>query len=82
MAAHTDLIKSQIKTVLEVSKKVAKQSTRRAICEEIRVKLSKIMSLSHQLCQVTKVKFKHCGGEGREYIIIAYNGSVTNLYSS
>ena len=64
MATQTDSIKAQIKTVLEVSKKVAKQCTRRAISEEIKVKLSKIMVLSHQLCHVTKVKFKHCHGEG------------------
>ena len=67
LAAHTDSIKTQIKTVLKVSKKVAEECicTKRAISESIEGKLSKMDILSHQLCQVTKVKLKHCQGEGQ-----------------
>ena len=65
LAAHTDSIETQIKTVLKVSKKVAKECTRRVISESIEDKLSKMEVLSHQLCHVTKVKLKHCQGEGQ-----------------
>ena len=65
LAAHTNSIKTQIKTMLKVSKKVAEECTRRAISLSIEDKLSKMEALSHQLCQVTKVKLKHCQGEGQ-----------------
>ena len=65
LAAHTDSIMTQIKTVLKVSKKVAKECTRKTIRKGIEDKLSKIEVLSHQLCQVTKVKLKYCQGEGQ-----------------
>ena len=64
MNEHIDSIETQIKTVLEVSKKVAEDCTRKAISKSIEDKLSKVKVLSHQLCRVTKVKLKFCRGEG------------------
>ena len=64
LATHTDSIEMEIKTVLEVSRRVAKECTRHAISKRIEISLSKMETLSHQLCQVTKVKLKHCQGEG------------------
>ena len=49
--------------MLKVSKKVAEECTRKAISKSIEDKLSKMEVLSHQLCQVTKVKLKYSQGE-------------------
>ena len=82
LAAHSDSIKAQIKTVLEVSKKVAGECTRRAISKSIEDKLSKMEVLSHQLCQVTKVKLKHCQGEGELIFVICHKSTSIRLMVS
>ena len=65
LAAHMDSIETQIKTVLKVSKKVAKECTISTIRKSIEDKISLMEVLLHQFCQVTKVKLKHCKGGGQ-----------------
>ena len=64
LAAHTDSIKTHTETVLTISRRVADESTRHTISESIGASLSKMELLSHQLCQVAKIKLKHCQGGG------------------
>ena len=63
LAAHTDLIKVEVQTVLSVSRKVAEDCSIQSIKDDVVSGLLKMEALSHQLCQVTKVKLKHCEGQ-------------------
>ena len=63
LGAHTEAIKVEVLSVIDVSRKVAKECSIRSIKADIEASLSKMEALSHQLCQVTKVKLKHCQGQ-------------------
>ncbi len=63
LAAHTDAIRTEIASVLVVTKKVVEECAIQSINQNIEASLSKMESLSHQLCLVAKVKLKHCQGE-------------------
>ena len=63
LAEHTDLIKDEVQSVIGVSRKVAEECSIQYIKADIEANLSMMEALSHQLCQVTKVKFKHCQGQ-------------------
>ena len=62
LSAHTDSIKTEVGTVVRISKKVAEECIRHTISGNIRVSVSKMEVLSHLLCQVSKVKVKNCHG--------------------
>ena len=62
LTAHTDTIETKVRTILNVSRKVADECTIVSIKADIEASLSMIEALSHQLCQVTKVKLKNCKG--------------------
>ena len=63
LAVHTDSLKTEVRSVLTITRKVAEECTRHTISESIEANLSKMEALSHQLCQVTMVKLRHCQGE-------------------
>ena len=69
LAVHTDSIKTHVETVLTVSRRVADECTRHAISESIGASLSKMELLSHQLCQIARIKLKHCQGWVNVYSI-------------
>ena len=63
LVAHTDSIKVEVQSVIDVSKKVAEDCSILTIKADIEASLSMVESLSHQLCLVTKIKLKHCQGQ-------------------
>ena len=63
LSIRTDAIKTEVVTVVRISRTVAEQCTRPSISENIGASLSTMELLSHQLCQVTKVKLKQCQGD-------------------
>ena len=86
LATHTDSIKAEIMIVLKVTRRVAEECTRQTISETIGANLSKVEALSHQLCQVAKVKLKHCRGEYHSAVIcrviIMYTSKSLQLQTS
>ena len=68
LSIQTDAIKTEIGTVVKISRRVAEECTRHTISESIKASLSKMEVLSHQLCQVTKVKLKYCQGDGANFM--------------
>ena len=63
LTAHTDSIRTEIKAVLVVTRRVVQECTVQSISENMGASLSKMETLSHQLCHVTKVKLRYCLGE-------------------
>ena len=63
LAANTDAIENEVAAVVRISRRVAEECTRQIISESIGASLSKMEALSHQLCQVAKVKLKHSQGK-------------------
>ncbi|XP_064384780.1 uncharacterized protein LOC135333688 [Halichondria panicea] len=60
LTAHTDSIRTEIKAVLVVTRRVVQECTVQSISENIEASLSKMETLSHQLCKVAKVKLRYC----------------------
>ncbi|XP_064385076.1 uncharacterized protein LOC135333972 [Halichondria panicea] len=60
LTAHTDSIRTEIKAVLVVTRRVVQECTVQSISANMRASLSKMETLSHQLCHVTKVKIRYC----------------------
>ncbi|XP_064385250.1 uncharacterized protein LOC135334123 isoform X3 [Halichondria panicea] len=62
LTAHTDSIRTEIASVLVVTRRVVEECTVQSISENMGASLSKIETLSHQLCHVAKVKIRYCLG--------------------
>ncbi|XP_064384980.1 uncharacterized protein LOC135333886 isoform X2 [Halichondria panicea] len=60
LTGHTDSIRTEIGAVLVVTRRVVEECTVQSISENMGASLSKMKTLSHQLCQVTKVKLRYC----------------------
>ncbi len=63
LTVHTDSIRTEIASVLVVTRRVVEECTVQSISENIGANLSKMEALSHQLCLVAKVKLRHSLGE-------------------
>ena len=63
LAAHTDSILAEIASIVVVTRRVVDECSIQGISENIAAGLSKVETLSHQLCLVAKVKLKHCQSE-------------------
>ena len=63
LTAHTDSIRTEIKSVLVVTRRVVEECTVQSIRANMRASLSKMETLSHQLCMVAKVKLRNCLGK-------------------
>ncbi|XP_064384971.1 uncharacterized protein LOC135333882 isoform X4 [Halichondria panicea] len=57
---HTDSIRTEIASVLVVTRRVVEECTVQSISENMGASLSKMETLSHQLCMVAKVKLRNC----------------------
>ncbi|XP_064389780.1 uncharacterized protein LOC135337741 isoform X5 [Halichondria panicea] len=66
LTGHTDSIRTEIASVLVVTRRVVQECTVQSISENMRASLSKMETLSHQLCQVTKVKLRYCLDQSEE----------------
>ncbi|XP_064404111.1 uncharacterized protein LOC135349511 isoform X2 [Halichondria panicea] len=60
LTGHTDSIRTEIASVLVVTRRVVEECTVQSISENMGASLSKMETLSHQLCQVAKVKLRYC----------------------
>ncbi len=63
LTAHTESIQTEIVSVRGVTRKVAEECTIQSISDNIGASLSKMTSLSQQLCQVARVRLPSCQGE-------------------
>ncbi len=63
LRAHIDSIRTEIASVILLTRKIVVECTVQIIRKNMEASLSKMELLSHQLCQVTKVKVRHCQGE-------------------
>ncbi len=61
LAALTDSIRTEIESVLVVTRRVVEDCTLQS--ENIGANLSKIDDLSRQFCMVARAKRRHCQGE-------------------
>ncbi|XP_064385072.1 uncharacterized protein LOC135333968 isoform X2 [Halichondria panicea] len=66
LTAYTDSIRTEIKAVLVVTRRVVQECTVQSISENMGASLSKMETLSHQLCHVTKVKLRYCLDQSEE----------------
>ncbi|XP_064388722.1 uncharacterized protein LOC135336790 isoform X2 [Halichondria panicea] len=66
LAAHTDSILAEIASVVVVTRRAVNECSIQSISENIAASLSKMETLSHQLCLVAKVKLKHCQNQSEE----------------
>ncbi|XP_064385255.1 uncharacterized protein LOC135334125 isoform X2 [Halichondria panicea] len=62
LTGHTDSIRTEIASVLVVTRRVVEECTVQSISENMGASLSKMETLSHQLCHVAKVKLRYCLG--------------------
>ncbi|XP_064384748.1 uncharacterized protein LOC135333670 isoform X2 [Halichondria panicea] len=60
LTGHTDSIRTEIASVLVVTRRVVQECTVQSISENMGASLSKMETLSHQLCMVAKVKLRNC----------------------
>ncbi|XP_064384761.1 uncharacterized protein LOC135333677 isoform X2 [Halichondria panicea] len=63
---HTDSIRTEITSVLVVTRRVVQECTVQSISENMGASLSKMETLSHQLCIVAKVKLRNCLDQSEE----------------
>ncbi len=63
LTGHTDSIRTEIKSVLVVTRRVVEECTVQSIRVNMRASLSKMETLSHQLYMVVKVKLRNCLGK-------------------
>ncbi|XP_064385275.1 uncharacterized protein LOC135334138 [Halichondria panicea] len=66
LTAHTDSIRTEIKAVLVVTRRVVQECTVQSISENMGASLSKMEILSHQLCHVARVKLRYCLDQSEE----------------
>ncbi|XP_064389765.1 uncharacterized protein LOC135337740 isoform X3 [Halichondria panicea] len=66
LTGHTDSIRTEIKAVLVVTRRVVEECTVQSISENMGASLSKMETLSHQLCHVAKVKIRYCLDQSEE----------------
>ncbi|XP_064384751.1 uncharacterized protein LOC135333672 isoform X2 [Halichondria panicea] len=70
LTGHTDSIRTEIKAVLVVTRRVVEECTVQSISENMGASLSKMETLSHQLCMVAKVKLRNCLDRSEETVAL------------
>ncbi len=63
LSSHTESLQTEIVSVLGVTRRVAEECSIQSISDSIEARVSKMNTLSHQLCHVTRVKLRYCQGE-------------------
>ncbi len=63
LTGHIESIQTEIVSVLEVTRRFAKECSIQSISDNIESGVSKMDTLSHQLCHVARVRLHYCQGE-------------------
>ncbi|XP_064385034.1 uncharacterized protein LOC135333939 isoform X4 [Halichondria panicea] len=66
LTGHTDSIRTEIASVLVVTRRVVEECTVQSISENMGASLSKMNTLSHQLRRLVRVKLRYCLDQSEE----------------